>query len=125
MKKKIFFSIIWLVLCFSAFSQEKPIKLIDIIKSIDSYQGKEMELVLRLRSSSEKFSQIVFYDENNHDIVFELNEEDRKKKFKKMLFNHHEGAFYKVNFVINGLDYKKRVNGNLKSFKLMFLEKLP
>jgi len=117
------------VLC----AQEKPpaVKadipgtLENISINIDSYKNTRQTLKLRLRNIDYVFEKIVFYDEENIDIVFDIAGYQKNPLLVSSLSDAHGGVVYNVSCLISGTANNGLVEGTLYSFTPAFLDKLP
>lgn len=102
-----------------------PASLSEIAGSIESFSGKKISMMLRLRNYDTEMMRIVFYDVNNHDIAFDISDRKKDRLIKKNLINIHEGAYYRVIFDVKSADGDKIIQGRIESFTIEILEKLP
>jgi len=127
LNRKISFSIIGSIFIFfsGAIFPDENMTLKVLAQSVESYRGKEIEMLLRLRNYSEHFKTITFYDKNNHDLVFDISDRRKDKIIKSNLRTMHEGSIYRVIFTVDGIDLKGKIQGRIKSFTIELLERLP
>ncbi|MCL2026552.1 MAG: hypothetical protein FWG92_07090 [Leptospirales bacterium] len=108
------------------FAQDKNIEtLSDIANSIDNYMNKNVTMTLKLRNIDRVFFTIVFYDDNNHDVSFDISDSKIWKRFEKQLLNAHEGMNYKVGFIVKGRGNPGILSAELVSFEPLILEIIP
>lgn len=103
----------------------EEILLEDIARNIEQYRNKTVTLELRLKRVDRIFDKIVFYDRKNHDIIFDLSEYKKGDSFKREILNLHEGMVYLVSFTIKDVGNIGDVIGELLSFEIAILKKLP
>lgn len=101
------------------------ILLEDIARNIERYRNKTVILELRLKRIDRIFDKIVFYDSKNHDIAFDLSEYKKGDSFKREILNLHEGMVYLVAFIVKDVGNIGDVIGELMSFEIAILKKLP
>jgi hypothetical protein len=101
------------------------ILLEDIARNIEKYRNKTVILELRLKRIDRIFDKIVFYDSKNHDIAFDLSEYKKGDSFKREILNLHEGMVYLVAFIVKDVGNIGDVIGELMSFEIAILKKLP
>ena len=120
------FPILAIIVCMAlTLSAAERKKLTEISGSIESYKGKELSLVLRLRNFDRLFEKITFYDDDNHDISFDITGFAKLKKWKPYIRNIHEGAYYTVTFIVNDVNAGNMIIAELISFTPEYLDKLP
>lgn len=108
------------------YTQEiENLKLKKISESIQSYKDKEIRIVLRLKNFDKVFEKITFYDEDNHDIEFDVKDYKKNKKLKHILLNCTNGVQYVVKFIVKEKTNNDMISGKLLTFSPYFLEKLP
>jgi len=132
---RVFILIIVLILSFQIFlfaeenqlqkKQNEILTFSQIVEYIQNYKNKEVIIVLRLKYVDNIFYRVVFYDENNHDIEFDISEKIKNIKFKNEMKNLHRGMKYKVKFNIRGVGNLNYILADLLSFESIVLEKLP
>lgn len=103
----------------------EEILLEDIARNIEKYRNKTVTLELRLKRIDRIFDKIVFYDSKNHDIIFDLSEYKKGDSFKREILNLHEGMVYLVAFTIKDVGNIGDIIGELLSFEIAILKKLP
>lgn len=96
----------------------------DITGKIDSYRNKTIVLRLRMKHLDEIFHKLTFYDRKNYDIVFDISELQKKKKFRLRMLNLHRGAEYLVKFTVKDKN-SEEITGDLIEFSPFLLLKLP
>jgi hypothetical protein len=107
-------------------AQENPDNsLVTIAASIDSYKGKTMSMILRLRNTDYGMERIIFYDADNVDIVFDITGYAKNKKLKGNLLNAREGVRFNVSFIVKEVNPDGLISGELIEFTPFFIEKLP
>jgi len=97
----------------------------ELHEQAEIFSARQVEMILRLRNHDKLFERIVFYDEDNVDIVFEIPEWSKNKKMRKYYRNIREGALYRVTFLMKGKNQTGGVSGDLISFTPVYLEKIP
>lgn len=102
-----------------------PDSFVSITTSIETYKGKSIAMILKLKHIDRIFGSITFYDSNNHDITFEISEPKKWKHFTPALLNAHEGMNYNVVFIVTGTGNLGLLTGELVSFEPWILERLP
>jgi hypothetical protein len=104
-------------------SQENSVSRFEpILSSIGSHIGSEKEMILRLRDIDYINENIVFYDDENIDIVFDITNYKKDKRKAKSMRNAHEGVRYKVRFIIKGADPNGLLSGQLIEFYPVFMD---
>ena len=98
--------------------------LSDIARNIIDYKNKTVILKLRFKYIDNKFDKIVFYDNKNYDIVFDISK-DKENKLKREILNLHEGMEYIVRFIVKNVGDFDNIVGELISFEPVLLFKLP
>jgi len=101
------------------------INLNDIAKNLPEYKDKIISLKLRLKLLDKTFSKIIFYDNKNIDIEFDIEKELKEVKLKSNILNLHRGMLYTVTFKVNSIGYIKEVIGELIDFKPVILDRIP
>jgi hypothetical protein len=118
--------IIYMIAVNSIDAQDKPENsLVAISSSIDSYKGRTLSMILRLRNTDYVMERIVFYDADNVDIVFDITGFRKNKKLKSCLLNAREGVRFSVNFIVREINPDGLVAGELMDFTPLFIEKMP
>ena len=103
----------------------QPVALVDIADHIDKFKNKQLSIILRLKQIDYVFEKIVFYDKNNHDIIFDFSDKKLKKKIKDFNKSLHEGLKYKVSFKVLDVAGDEYILGELITFSPVFLDKIP
>jgi len=115
-----------LFLSISLWSQVRTIeKLSDISVNISSFEGILLEMNLKLKYYDRVFEKIVFYDEDNVDIVFDVENKNTRKKLKEDLLNVHEGMLYRVKMKVNGIGNLGGIIADLIEFKPVINKIIP
>lgn len=129
MKVKIVILLIFLFvlrLDFYIFSlDDERMQLEDIAKNVENYRNKITTLRLRLKNFDNIFEKLIFYDQNNNDIIFDISSLKMKDQFKREILNLHEGMEYLVSFIVKDVVDSVEIEGELVSFKPIILLKLP
>jgi hypothetical protein len=114
-------------LCLAAEPQTVPEeKTLSVIASgIDGYRDKNITLTLKLKNLDRIFGFITFYDNNNHDISFDISSSESRKRFAGELLNIHEGMNYRVTFTVRGVGGLGLLLGDLQGFEPLILEIIP
>lgn len=127
-KKQLSFFVVITISLFTSFLHSieyKEIALLEISSNIQRYKNKTISLKLRLRNIDLVFDKIYFYDNKNHDITFDISTLKKKKLFKKIVLNLHEGMFYAVSFMVKDVGSLGEVIGELQNFEVIILNKIP
>ncbi len=136
MKKNIYLNLVVIVFLMNfqlvVFGQEKvaveskeSLNFTEIANSIEKYKGKELTIVLRLKYYGKTFHRLVFYDDNNHDIEFDISEKRKDQMFKKQLKDLRRGMKYKVKFKVRGVGNLNYILANIVSFDSVVFDLLP
>jgi hypothetical protein len=92
---------------------------------LTEYEGKEITMVLRLKLHDRVFEKLVFYDERNLDIEFDITRRKISHRLRKDLLNLHEGLKYRVTFKVTGKGDTGMVTGILIRAVPGLIEKIP
>lgn len=96
-----------------------------IIAEIDTYKDRTVTLNLRLKHLDRIFEKIVFYDNENIDIEFDISGKERKKALSGDLLNLHEGMLYSVKFRVIGTGNLGGLLGEVEEFKPVIIDFIP
>jgi hypothetical protein len=125
MKGKPFTGIILLlcILPITLAGQDSPRTLGDIRSSLDRYRGREVTLTLRLQHRDPWFQKVIFYDEKNHPVEFDVHKPT--KTLRQDMINFHEGMLYRVTFEVGPVGEMGILTGELIRCVPVALEKIP
>lgn len=119
-------SIVFIFLAVSLSSAENENILISrIISDIDSYKNTVLIVNLRLKYIDHIFEKIVFYDNENADIEFDISGKAKKKALSGNLLNIHEGMLYRIKFTVIGSGALGGLTGELHEFVPVIFDKIP
>jgi hypothetical protein len=121
--KKIIITIILIFSFFPLFGTD--INLNAIAENISEYKDKTISLKLRFKLLDRVFGKIIFYDNKNIDIEFDISKELKEQKFKSNILNLHKGMLYIVTLKVKNIGHIKEVIGELIDFEPVILGKLP
>ena len=108
------------------FAQEIEKKYItDIINDIENYHNKTITLKLRFKNLDAIFNKIIFYDKKNMDIAFDISHFKKDSQFQRDVMNLREGMEYLVQFKVKKSIKDYQLSGDLISFSVDILLKLP
>ncbi len=125
-KTLVIFIIFLLNVCYIHAQEYETITLLEIINNNDKYVNKSITLKLKFRNLDPIFKKITFYDNENHDIVFDIAGLINTKQFQKERLNLHEGLEYIVEFTVKEVIAENAyITGDLISFKPVLLSNLP
>lgn len=105
--------------------QGAPARLSEIAGAIESYRDATVTMKLKLKTVDTVFERIVFYDQKNHDIVFDISRRETKKRLKRQMMNIHEGMDYFVTFKVVKTDNSGLVMAELVDFRPAVLDRIP
>lgn len=97
----------------------------EIAENIEDYRNKNITLRLRFKNLDKIFDKIAFYDNKNHDIVFDISGLKEKEDFKQSALNLHKGMEYLVSFRVIEVGANGEIIAILAAFKPFALLKLP
>ncbi len=103
--------------------QESPDTLGDIRSSLERYRDREVTLTLRLQYRDPWFQKVIFYDEKNHPVEFDVHKPS--KTLQEDMVNCHEGMLYRVTFKVGPVGEMGILTGNLLRCLPVALEKIP
>jgi hypothetical protein len=114
-------------MCLAAEPQTGPDErnLSAIASGIEGYRDKNITLTLKLKNLDRIFGFITFYDNNNHDISFDISSRESRNRFAGELLNIHEGMDYRVTFTVRGVGSLGLLLGDLQGFEPLILEIIP
>ena len=95
-----------------------------IISEIDSYKNRVLVVNLRLKYIDHIFEKIVFYDNENADIEFDISGNAKRKALSGNLLNIHEGMIYRVKFTVIGAGALGGLTGELHEFVPVIFDKI-
>ena len=95
-----------------------------IISEIDSYKNRVLVVNLRLKYIDHIFEKIVFYDNENADIEFDISGNAKRKALSGNLLNIHEGMIYRVKFTVIGAGVLGGLTGELHEFVPVIFDKI-
>jgi len=126
MKKRKIILLFFLFYAGNSFSQPgSDISLKEIAGNIAKYKGARISIIMKLRNYDRIFDKLIFYDRNNHDIIFDISAKEKKKALEKYLVNFHEGMEYFVEFTVNGTGGAGEVLGDLDAMRPVIFERIP
>jgi len=115
-----------LLMVFSVlFAQDDRLTLSAIVRDIDSWQNKSLEMNLKLKKIDYLFEKIVFYDSDNINIEFSIAGKKKKKELAGDLLNAHDGVMYSVRFTIVGSGNLGGLTGELQGFTPVYSDYVP
>jgi len=105
---------------------EKQNRLTPVISEVEKYNGKIIQMSMKLRDVDYVMEKITFYDSDNMDVVFDISGYNkRNSKLRKYMRNVIPGALYRVRFTVKSVDPDGALMGELESFWPEFSEKIP
>ena len=106
-------------------AQDQKLSLTEIVRDIDSWKNKPVEMNLKLKKIDYLFEKIVFYDSDNINIEFSISDKKKKKELAGDLLNAHDGVLYRVKFTILGSGNLGGLMGELHGFTPVFSDYIP
>jgi len=106
-------------------AENENILISRIISDIDSYKNTVLVVNLRLKYIDHIFEKIVFYDNENADIEFDISGKAKKKALSGNLLNIHEGMIYRIKFTVIGAGALGGLTGELHEFVPVIFDKIP
>lgn len=106
-------------------AQDQKLNLTAIVRDIDSWKNKPVEMNLKLKKIDYLFEKIVFYDSDNINIEFSISDKKKKKELAGDLLNAHDGVLYRVKFTILGSGSLGGLIGELHGFTPVFSDYVP
>lgn len=106
-------------------AQDEKLTLSAIVRDIESWKNKPIEMNLKLKKVDYLFEKIVFYDTDNINIEFSISDKKKKKELSGDLLNAHDGVLYSVKFTILGSGNLGGLIGELHGFKPVFSGYVP
>jgi len=106
-------------------AQDEYLTLSAIVRDIESWENKSIEMNLKLKKVDYLFERIVFYDTDNINIEFSIAEKKKKKELAGDLLNAHDGVLYRVKFTIAGSGNLGGLMGELHGFIPVFSDHVP
>ncbi|PKL38095.1 MAG: hypothetical protein CVV44_13085 [Spirochaetae bacterium HGW-Spirochaetae-1] len=110
---------------FTVSAQEEGKTLSRIAADIEQYRDKETTMKLKLKYVDAIFEKIIFYDANNHDIVFDISDKKKRKMLRNQLLTIHEGMDYYVTFLVRGKGALDMIIADLVDFKPVIMSYIP
>jgi len=110
---------------FTVSAQEEEKTLSGIAADIEQYRDKETTMKLKLKYVDGIFEKIIFYDANNHDIVFDISDKKKRKMLRNQLLTIHEGMDYHVTFLVRGKGALDMIIADLVDFKPVIMSYIP
>ncbi len=102
-----------------------PDSLSGLLRDIDGHRDKVVEMNLRLKNYDRVFGQLVFYDSDNIDIVFDISRDEIKGLLKEDLLNVHEGMLYRVRMQVKGKGSLGGIIAEIINFKPLIFQIIP
>lgn len=123
MRIKLLFPILMVFTALSA--QDEKLTLKVIVRDLESWTNKPVEMNLKLKKIDYIFEKIVFYDTDNINIEFSIADKKKKKELAADLLNAHDGVLYRVKFTILGSGNLGGLMGELHGFTPVFSDYVP
>lgn len=115
-----------LLMAFTVLSAEdEKLTLSAIVRDIDLWKNKPVEMNMKLKKVDYLFEKIVFYDSENINIEFSISDKKKKKELAGDLLNAHDGVLYSVKFTILGSGNLGGLIGELHGFTPVFSDYVP
>lgn len=119
------FSIFFMMFFTALIAKNGNLNLSEIVRDVESWKNKPVEMNLKLKKVDYLFEKIVFYDIDNINIEFSISDKKKKKDLSGDLLNAHDGVLYRVRFTILGSGNLGGLIGELHGFTPVFSDYVP